>query len=188
MEQLTILVSGQVTTDYATLPITVNQPVVAVVKLTGAGARNPIISASAINFQGNSFSTPVVLNVGDALYVTYNYSSSVNLIGGAYGTHVIFTQMDNVQGATGGTGTTGPTGPTGLPGTATNTGATGNTGTTGSTGTHGSNGPDRTNGYSRYGHKYGCDRRDGYHRYNGFYWQHGSNRSYGSNRHPRFCY
>ena len=141
MEQLTILVSGQVTTDYATLPITVNQPVVAVVKLTGAGARNPIISASAINFQGNSFSTPVVLNVGDALYVTYNYSSSVNLIGGAYGTHVIFTQMDNVQGATGGTGTTGPTGPTGLPGTATNTGATGNTGTTGSTGTTGPTGP-----------------------------------------------
>jgi hypothetical protein len=128
-DEITLLVSGQITTDNYDFDYNYNQPVISIVKNTGT----VIISSSAINFQGNSFSAVVVLNPDEYMYLTYtNYypSTSINIQNTV--THLTYTQLDNVQG---------PTGPTGIIGSATNTGATGSTGITGPRGYTGHTGP-----------------------------------------------
>ena len=104
---LTVLVSGQITTDNVTMDLRYDQPSIAIMK--GAGA---VLNTSAINFRGNSFSTSVLLNIGEQLYIqyTYNFSGHANITGGLYNTHIIFTQLDAVQGPTGPAGPTGPKG------------------------------------------------------------------------------
>ena len=63
---------------------------------------NSIITSSAINFQGNSFSTTVVLGNADTVSVRYSQfsSSTVNIIGGQFSTRITYTQLDSVQGST----------------------------------------------------------------------------------------
>jgi hypothetical protein len=95
---LTIMISGQITTDNTTFDTSYNQPAISIVK-----GGNALLTSSVINFQGSSFSTSIVLNVGEQLYVRYTVSkpSTVNIKGGVYNTHIVFTQLDNVQGPTG---------------------------------------------------------------------------------------
>ena len=94
-----------------------------------------MLTSSAINFQGNSFSTSLTLNSGESLNIKYTYSFSrdVNILGGQYGSHIIFTQLDNVQGITGADGPTG----VGVTGSKGETGETGTQGPTGATGAPG---------------------------------------------------
>jgi hypothetical protein len=102
---LTMLVSGQITTDNAAFDINNDQPSVSIIKTSGT-----ILTSSVINFKGSSFSTSLVLNNGEQLYIRYSYSrtNTINILGGQYTTHITFTQLDNVQGATGAIGPTGP--------------------------------------------------------------------------------
>jgi len=94
---VTILVSGQVLTDNTLLDLTIRQPTISVNKLG-----NSIITSSAINFQGSSFSTTVVLGNADTASVIYSQFSSsvVNVIGGQFSTRITYTQLDTVQGST----------------------------------------------------------------------------------------
>jgi hypothetical protein len=103
----TILVAGQITTDNTTLDLTYNQSSISIVK--GAGA---VLTSPVINFKGNTFSTSVLLNHGEQLYIQYSYNipGSTNITGGKYNTHITFTQLDGAQGPAGTTGATGPAG------------------------------------------------------------------------------
>jgi len=94
--QVTLLVSGQVTTDNLTFNVNTLQPVISVQK-TG----NSIISSSAINFNGSSFSTTVVLGNADTVGIYYQQFSTsvVNVLSGQFSTRITYTQLDSVQGS-----------------------------------------------------------------------------------------
>jgi hypothetical protein len=91
---LTILISGQVTTDNRSFDVTVAQPTIIVSK-----GSNAMLTSSVINFQGSSFSTTIVLGNADTVSVFYahSFSSTVNVLAGQYVTRVTFTQLDAVQ-------------------------------------------------------------------------------------------
>jgi hypothetical protein len=91
---LTILISGQVTTDNRLFDVTVPQPTIIVSK-----GSDPMLTSSVINFQGSSFSTTIVLGNADTVSVFYahSFSSTVNVLAGKYVTRVTFTQLDAVQ-------------------------------------------------------------------------------------------
>ena len=104
-DTLTILISGQITTDNNQFDNRVDQPIIYVEK----NGEN-IISSSVINFQGSSFSSSVIVSPGDTIKIKYKhyFNNIVNIIN--FNTHITFSQLDYVTG-TG--GTTGPTGPPG---------------------------------------------------------------------------
>jgi hypothetical protein len=109
-DTLTILISGQITTDNNQLDNRVNQPVIYIVKNT-----NNIVSSSVINFQGSSFSSSVIVSPGDSIKIQYihSFQNSVVILPGQFITRITFSQLDYV------TGTGGTTGPTGSPGSVT---------------------------------------------------------------------
>jgi len=125
-ETLTLLVSGQITTDNTQFDASVTQPVIYVVK-----NNDNIISSSVINFQGSSFSSSVIISPGDTVKIQYKqyFQNTVNINSGRFNTRITFSQLDYIVGVGGGgvngTGGTGPTGDIGAPG---DIGPTGDTG------------------------------------------------------------
>ena len=121
---ISVLVSGQVTTDNRLFDLTRIQPCLYVTK----NADN-IVSSSVINFNGSSFSTIVVLAPSETISIRYSQTtphdsltdvSGVRFLGGQFSTRITFTQMEFLQGPSsaggGGGGGAGSTGPTGIPG------------------------------------------------------------------------
>jgi hypothetical protein len=104
---LTLLVSGQITTDNTQFDYNVLQPVIYIVK-----NGDNIISSSVINFQGSSFSSSVVVLPGEFIKIQYvqYFQNLVNIKGGKFSTRITFSQLDYVASG-GGTGYTGPPGP-----------------------------------------------------------------------------
>jgi hypothetical protein len=107
---LTILVSGQLQTDNSSFDVTQNQPVIYIVK-----NNDNIISSSVLNYQGSSFSSTIILAVGDTIKIMFMqyFSQSVNIVGGQFITRITWTQLNNVTVKPGDTGSTGATGPAG---------------------------------------------------------------------------
>ena len=143
---VSILISGQLTTDNTILDITLNQPLINILK-----NGNNIISSSVLNYKGSSFSTLIVMNPNDIVQISFTqyFNNSINVLSGQYTTRITYTQLNNVLIKPGDTGSKGDTGPsglkgdTGLPGvngTAVNTGATGPTGINGAIGVTGPTG------------------------------------------------
>ena len=108
---ISVLVSGQVTTDNTKFDLNLIQPCLYVTKNA-----NHIVSSSVINFQGSSFSTIVVLGSTDVITIQYSQSlpndplvdiPNVNFLGGQFKTRITFTQIDGGGGGS----STGPTGP-----------------------------------------------------------------------------
>ena len=114
-ETLTLLVSGQITTDNTQFDASVTQPVIYVVK-----NNDNIISSSVINFQGSSFSSSVIISPGDTVKIQYKqyFQNTVNINSGRFNTRITFSQLDYIAGTGGGGSGTGPTGDTGPPGLA----------------------------------------------------------------------
>lgn len=110
---LTLLVSGQITTDNTQFDYNVLQPVIYIVK-----NGDNILSSSVINFQGSSFSSSVVVFPGEFIKIQYKqyFQNVVNIKGGKFNTRICFSQLDYISsgGSVNGTGGTGPTGPPGL--------------------------------------------------------------------------
>jgi hypothetical protein len=134
---VSILISGQLTTDNKSFDIIFNQPIIYVIK-NGLN----IISSSVLNYEGSSFSTLIVMNPNDIVQISFTqyFNNSINVLSGQYTTRITYTQLNNVlnkPGDTGPTGINGIKGDTGSPGFATNTGATGATGAIGPTGISG---------------------------------------------------
>ena len=92
---VTILVSGQVTTNCSALNT-----------LFIKKNLNSIISSSAINFNGNSFSSVIVLYPNDIVTIEYiQYTeNTITILNGQYVSRITFTQLDYITGATGPTG------------------------------------------------------------------------------------
>jgi hypothetical protein len=107
-DTLTILISGQITTDNNQFDNRVDQPLIYIEKNNYI-----ILSSSVINFQGSSFSSSVIVSPGDTIKIKYKhyFNNIVNIIN--FNTHITFSQLDYV------TGTGGTTGPTGSPGSVT---------------------------------------------------------------------
>jgi hypothetical protein len=129
---ISVLLSGQLTTDIYNFDVQQGQPSLFVKKNT-----NNIISSSVINFGGSSFSTVIVLGPTDTIQITYKqYSNSVaNILQGRYVTRITYTQLDFIKGDM------GSTGPTGYSIPSDSTGSTGPTGSIGYTGALGPTGP-----------------------------------------------
>jgi hypothetical protein len=106
---ISVLISGQIQTDNTILDITLNQPLINILK-----NGNNIISSSVLNYKGSSFSATVVLYPSDEVYITYKqyFDSSINVLNGQYITRITYTQLNNVIMKP---GDTGPTGPAGTP-------------------------------------------------------------------------
>jgi hypothetical protein len=104
---LTLLVSGQITTDNTQFDYNVLQPVIYIVK-----NGDNILSSSVINFQGSSFSSSVVILPGEFIKIQYvqYFQNTVNIKGGKFSTRICFSQLDYISSG----GGTGPTGPPGL--------------------------------------------------------------------------
>ena len=126
---ISVLVSGQLSTDVSIFDLIVQQPCIYVTKNA-----NNIVSSSAINFNGSSFSTIVVLSPTDILQIQYlQFSNPVaSILQGRFVTRVSYTQMEFLQGEVGPMGPTGPRG--GGTGGESGTGPTGGRGATGWTG------------------------------------------------------
>jgi len=99
---ISVLVSGQVTTDNTAFDLARIQPCLYVTK----NADN-IVSSSVINFNGSSFSTIVVLAPNETISIRYTQTSPYNpvidvsgvrFIGGQFSTRITFTQMEFSQG------------------------------------------------------------------------------------------
>jgi len=107
---LTLLVSGQLTTDNTQFDYNELQPVIYIVK-----NEDNILSSSVINFQGSSFSSSVVVFPGEFVKIQYKqyFQNTVNIRGGKFNTRICFSQLDYIT-AGGGSSGTGPTGPPGL--------------------------------------------------------------------------
>jgi hypothetical protein len=99
---ISVLVSGQVTTDNRLFDLTRIQPCLYVTK----NADN-IVSSSVINFNGSAFSTIVVLAPSETISIRYSQTtpydaisdvSGVLFLGGQFSTRITFTQMDFLQG------------------------------------------------------------------------------------------
>jgi hypothetical protein len=102
---ISILVSGQLTTDNNDLDLAAIQPIIYITKNT-----DNIISSSVLNFNGSSFSSVIILNQNDIVKVQYihYFNNVVNILAGQYITRITFTQLDYIKGDT------GPTGPSSL--------------------------------------------------------------------------
>jgi hypothetical protein len=114
-DTITLLVSGQITTDNTIVDYTYDQPSVSIVK----GGTDSLLTSSAINFKGSAFSTSLVLRTQEYISINYTYpfpSETTLIKSGAYNTHIVFTQLDNVLGPRGPTGFAGPAGPAGSAG------------------------------------------------------------------------
>jgi len=109
---ISVLVSGQLTTDISNFDLERDQPCIYVKK----NASN-IVSSSVVNFGGSSFSTVIVLAPTDTIHVSYRQYSfnGANILQGRYVTRITYTQLDFIKGDIGPTGYTGDIGPTGPP-------------------------------------------------------------------------
>jgi hypothetical protein len=89
---ITVLVSGQITTDNTSFLVGTPQPTIIVQK-----SGSPMIS-----FQGSSFSTTIIIEQSDTIKVIYrnSISSTITILGGKFSTRISFTQLDTVQGTT----------------------------------------------------------------------------------------
>jgi hypothetical protein len=105
---ISVLVSGQVTTDNTAFDLTRVQPCLYVTK----NADN-IVSSSVLNFSGSSFSTIVILAPNETITIRYSQTSpydpvldvsGVEFLGGQFSTRITFTQMDLIQGPSSGGG------------------------------------------------------------------------------------
>lgn len=107
-DTLTLLVSGQLTTDNTQFDSSVMQPVIYLVK-----NNDNIISSSVVNFQGSSFSSSVIAAPGDFIKIKYkhNFQNPVSISAGRFTTRITFSQLDYIVGSGGG----GPSSPTNLP-------------------------------------------------------------------------
>jgi hypothetical protein len=99
---ISVLVSGQVTTDNTAFDLNRIQPCLYVTK----NADN-IVSSSVLNFNGSSFSTIVVLTPNETISIRYSQTSpydpvldvsGVEFLGGQFSTRITFTQLDLAQG------------------------------------------------------------------------------------------
>jgi hypothetical protein len=99
---ISVLVSGQVTTDNTAFDLARIQPCLYVTKNS-----DNIVSSSVINFNGSSFSTIVVLAPAETISIRYTQTSpydpiidvsGVQFIGGQFSTRITFTQMEFSQG------------------------------------------------------------------------------------------
>jgi len=104
---VTLMVSGQVTTDNTTIDYTYDQPAISIIK----GSVSMFTSA-AISFKGSVFSTTLILHPTESLYISYSYAFPAGIVhikGGTnpFNTYIVFTQLDNVQGPTGSPGQQG---------------------------------------------------------------------------------
>lgn len=97
-ETLTIMISGRIHTDNASFDANNEQPAVSIIKISGGVYTFPVV-----NLKSTSFSTSLVLQNGDQIYVRYslNFHENLSILGGAYSTYIIFTQLENVMGPTG---------------------------------------------------------------------------------------
>ena len=99
---ISVLVSGQVTTDNIAFDLTRVQPCLYVTKNS-----DNIVSSSVLNFNGSSFSTIVVLAPSETISIRYSQTSpydpisdvsGVRFLGGQFKTRITFTQMELGQG------------------------------------------------------------------------------------------
>ena len=99
---ISVLVSGQVTTDNTLFDLNRIQPCLYVTKNS-----DNIVSSSAINFNGSSFSTVVVLKPAETITIRYSQSmpydpvldvSGVQFLGGQFSTRITFTQISSSGG------------------------------------------------------------------------------------------
>jgi hypothetical protein len=99
---ISVLVSGQVTTDNTAFDLDRIQPCLYVTKNS-----DNIVSSSVINFNGSAFSTIVVLIPNETITIRYSQTSpydpvsdvsGVYFIGGQFSTRITFTQMEFEHG------------------------------------------------------------------------------------------
>ena len=99
---ISVLVSGQVTTDNTLFDLNRIQPCLYVTKNS-----DNIVSSSAINFNGSSFSTVVVLKPAETITIRYSQTmpydpvldvSGVQFLGGQFSTRITFTQISSSGG------------------------------------------------------------------------------------------
>jgi len=105
---ISVLVSGQVTTDNTAFDLTRVQPCLYVTKNS-----DNIVSSSVLNFNGSAFSTIVILAPNETITIRYSQTSpydpvldvsGVEFLGGQFSTRITFTQMDLIQGPSSGGG------------------------------------------------------------------------------------
>ena len=99
---ISVLVSGQVTTDNTAFDLNRIQPCLYVTKNS-----DNIVSSSAINFNGSAFSTVVVLKPAETVTIRYSQTlpynalsdvSGVKFLGGQFKTRITFTQISSSGG------------------------------------------------------------------------------------------
>jgi hypothetical protein len=104
---ISVLISGQLQTSNDSFDVTKDQPVISIVK-----NNNNIISSSALNYQGSSFSSTLILYPGDNVVIKFiqYFTNVVQIEGGQSVTRITYTQLNNVIMQPGATGPTGPLG------------------------------------------------------------------------------